>query len=144
MNNFSKKFLFFLKKIGSIFFEVFSSIGEIVFFLIDAIKYLFTGCIEFFLVRFLPDASHQLVVCLAGVPASRAHSSPQFFFVLFFVKGFSILGCTNFRGLPRPGPFKVANPIIEQVAASLLSGDCCTSHPPAIFPPNLRSPACFI
>ena len=29
--------------IGSIFFEVFSSIGEIVFFLIDAIKYLFTG-----------------------------------------------------------------------------------------------------
>ena len=42
MNNFSEKFLFF-KKIGNVFFEVFNSIGEIIVFLIDSIRYLITG-----------------------------------------------------------------------------------------------------
>ena len=49
------------------------------------------------------------------------------------------------QGLPRHGEHFVreiwANPIIEQVAASLLSGDCCTPHPLDPFPPNLRIPA---
>ena len=43
MSNFSEKFLFFFKKIGGIFFDVFSSIGEIVFFFMESLKYLFTG-----------------------------------------------------------------------------------------------------
>ena len=43
MNNFSEKFLFFFKKIGNVFFEVFNSIGEIIVFLIDSIRYLITG-----------------------------------------------------------------------------------------------------
>ena len=55
------------------------------------------------------------------------------------------VGCVG-QGLPRHGDHFVreiwANPIIEQVAASLLSGDCCASTS-LIFPPNLRRPACF-
>ena len=43
MNNLIKKFLFFFKKIGSVFFEIFSSIGEIVLFFFDSVRYLFTG-----------------------------------------------------------------------------------------------------
>ena len=43
MSNFSEKFLFFLKRIGGIFFDVFSSIGEIVLFFMESLKYLFTG-----------------------------------------------------------------------------------------------------
>ena len=43
MKSLIKKILFFLKKIGSIFFEVFSSIGEIVLFFFDSVRYLFTG-----------------------------------------------------------------------------------------------------
>ena len=43
MNNLIKKFFFFLKKIGRVFFEIFSSIGEIVLFFTDSAKYLFTG-----------------------------------------------------------------------------------------------------
>ena len=51
------------------------------------------------------------------------------------------------QGLPRHGEHFVreiwANPIIEQVAASLLSGDCCTPQTPCHLSANLRRPAAF-
>ena len=43
MKIFDTKFFVLLKKIGDIFFEVFCSIGEIVIFLGESIKYFFTG-----------------------------------------------------------------------------------------------------
>ena len=43
MNYLNDKFLFFFKKIGSVFFEVFGSIGEIVLFFVDFVRYLFIG-----------------------------------------------------------------------------------------------------
>ena len=60
MNYLNDKFLFFFKKIGSVFFEIFSSIGEIVLFFVNFVRYLFIG-------KFYGDELKQFMI-YAGRP----------------------------------------------------------------------------